>query len=258
MRAMKRVQAAIAASLAMGLALVAAPAFAAPGDPVVTIANTTFSSGNWGAGVEFTVTDIPVDAEDVTLIVGADYAQGRGTVGTMAGVQQAGGTTYTGSVIPEESPVMPDADGYPEYIAFVSYTVAGEYRSTDPIALTITEGMSVTGPKTATVAQLAAGVALQFKGFAPDETLEGDIEYFNLDANAWEPIGVFSATVGPDGSGGGTLSVTGATADDLFRVIAFGASGSVTYYVTAIADATTPATPTPTTPAKPVRVETGL
>lgn len=267
MRAMTRVKAAVAASLAMGLALVAAPAFAAPGDPVLAVTNTTFSAGSWGTGVEFTVTGVPADIDTVTLYVGSSGEMGGGEVGHLD-VTRSAGDVFTGTVIPADTPIMAGPSGYPKYFAAARYILddpATEWLDmvqSNSVELTITEGMSVTGPESATVAQLAAGVELQFKGFVPNEQLAGEILMLDVDNNTWTEIGVFQTTVGADGSGVGTLTITNAPVGAHFRVLAAGQLGEVMYYVQAVAEAPVDngnggATP-PAAPVKPVKVDTGL
>ncbi|MFD1859249.1 hypothetical protein EHW97_02375 [Aeromicrobium camelliae] len=273
-----------AGALTAGLALVATPAVAAPGDPAtLTVENSTFTAGSWGDGVDFVVTDIPAEATGVTVMLDSKGPNGGGLIAEPVEGVPAEDGTFSGNILPtQSSPVAPDASGFPRYTvsAFYTYQDAnGDTQNVDaePVNLTILPGLSVTGPAEATVAELAAGVELQFAGFQPDEQITGLIERYNPDTNAWEEIGDFSALLGPDGSGEGVLTITGASVGDTFRVSATGEDGTVYHFVNTVAEAgeqpggeqpggetpgaeqpggETPAA-TPQAPRAPERVDTG-
>ncbi|MFC5338027.1 hypothetical protein [Leucobacter denitrificans] len=243
-----------------------APAFAAPGDPLVIDSDTTtFTAGSWGSGINFTLT-LPEGVTEATVMVGSGGANGSGLIGdALEVIDEDADGTVEGTYVPpaESSPVAPDADGYPYYSLTANYTyvVDGttEYVYADDIELTILDGASVTGPARVTAAQLesAEGVAPQFAGFLPDETLNGTIEIMS-EANDWEyeTIGDFSTTVGADGAGSGALWVTGAQVGDFIRVVAAGDASTVTYYAEVIS-ADAPTTPeAPVAPTAPERIET--
>ncbi|RLV55014.1 hypothetical protein D9V41_13020 [Aeromicrobium phragmitis] len=276
MRTMTRGKAALAGALAAGLALVATPAVAAPGDPItltVEESERTYTAGSWGDGIDFEVSGIPEEATGVSVSLASWGANGGGLVGDPVDGQREADGTFSGTILPEgSSPVAPDADGFPIYEVTAYYTYEGadgevEYEYADAIQLTILEGLSVTGPAEATVAELAAGVNLQFAGFEPNENITGLITRLNPETNEWEEIGDFAATVGPNGDGEGVLTITGATAGDMFRVSAAGANGTVYHWLNAVAgDAEQPGgeepgaedpAPAPQAPRAPERVDTG-
>ncbi|WP_449278251.1 hypothetical protein [Leucobacter sp. GX24907] len=236
-----RGKAALAGLLTLGLAFTAAPAYAALGDaPSLEIDNDTFKAGSWGEGITFTVDNVPEEVDTVTISVGSMGQNGGGLVESAEITDDDGDGVFEGHLALEETtPVAPDADGYPVYSAGASYAYddeAGEtqYVFAESIDLTILEGLAVTGPEEATVAQLAEGVDLQFRGFQPDEKLTGDIEVLDPDSGEWSPVGDFAATVGGNGNGEGTLWITGATPGDQFRVSASGEEGTVHHYIRAI------------------------
>lgn len=240
MRTMTRGKVALAGALAAGMALVATPAVAAPGDAAtLTVENTTFTAGSWGEGVDFVVSDIPAEATSVTVMLGSRGENGGGLVADpIEGEPQEDGT-FSGNILPDDiTPVAPDANGYPVYEVSAYYEYPGaEPVWSEPVELTILPGLSVTGPAEATVAELAAGVQLQFAGFQPDETVTGDIMYLNPETNAWESIGDFSALIGPNGEGEGLLTITGASVGDIFRVSATGENGTVYHWINTVAEA---------------------
>lgn len=273
MRMMTRGKAALAGAMALGLTFVATPAMAAElGDePVVDITNDTFEAGSWGDGVEFTVTEVPEEADGVVLTIASMGEFGGGVVDS-ADAESEGDGTWTGTVLPDgPGPVAPDQDGYPTYTANASYTYTedGEEETVhgEAVELTIVEGASVTGPEEATVSELAVGVPLQFEGFASNDTLTGDITVWNPESGDQDVIGEFSVSLGEDGSGEGELTITGATAEDQFTVNAAGENSSVAHYITAIADSDDDddqggdddqgEDDTPQDPRKPEQVDTG-
>ncbi|OUZ08882.1 hypothetical protein BHE97_12170 [Aeromicrobium sp. PE09-221] len=274
MRIITRTAVALAGAATLGLGLVAAPATAAPAlgdEPVVELATSTFKAGSWGDGVQFTVTEVPEGVEAVELAVGSMGENGGGLVAEPVQAERQVDGSFTGTVLPDADtpPVAPDANGYPVYTASAGYEYTDEngetqYASTF-VELTITDGVSVTGPDEATVAELAAGVPLQFAGFNSNETVTGDIRYFNAETGEEESIGDFSATLGENGAGEGVLTITGASVGQQFRVVASGEEGTVSHYITVVegsdeggedGDDETPA-PAPEQPRKPERVDTG-
>ncbi|WP_375001547.1 hypothetical protein [Aeromicrobium sp. CTD01-1L150] len=78
-------------------------------------------------------------------------------------------------------------------------------------------------------------MTLQFSGFASGANLTGEIYYFNPDSGEREQIGDFSATLGADGTGEGTLTITGASPDDQFQLAVSGGESNVNHYITATA-----------------------
>lgn len=273
MRTITRAAVALAGAATLGLGLVAVPATAAPGEPTVVLANSTFKAGSWGDGVQFTVTDVREGVETVELSVGSMGENGGGLVAEPVEAERQEDGSFTGTVLPDADtpPVAPDANGFPRYTATAGYEYidenGDEQIATTSVELTITEGVSVTGPAEATVGELAAGVPLQFQGFNSNETVTGDIRYFNAETGEEESIGDFSATLGQNGAGEGVLTITGASVGHQFRVVASGEEGTVSHYITVVegsdegpgdedGDDETPA-PTPEQPRKPERVDTG-
>ncbi|WP_293787012.1 hypothetical protein [uncultured Aeromicrobium sp.] len=275
MRTLTRGKTALVGAMAAGLALVGAPALAAPGEaPTLEVANDTFRAGSWGDGVEFTITDVPEGAVDVVAELDWATANGRGLVGEPVNAERQVDGSYTGTILPEDAtPTAPDEDGFPVYTVNAYYTYLGESgeekSAIAAVELTILEGLSVTGPAEATVAQLAEGVNLRLAGFNPNETVSGDIEFYDPETNTFESIGQFTATVGPDGNGEGELTIIGASVGNQFRVTANGAEGTVHHYITAVAEpgeetpggptpgGEGPTTPAPEAPRAPERVDTG-
>ncbi|HIY66533.1 MAG TPA: hypothetical protein H9830_09680 [Candidatus Agrococcus pullicola] len=141
-----RSKAVLAGTLALGLGCIAAPAMAQEERISFDLAETTFAEGDWGNGVEFTVSfDVPetLDIHVVDLEVSVQDAEGAGLVGFTEAEEQADGT-WTGTVVPEAPPVAPDADGFPIYTAnaLFSWTdgvAAGEREPASAVELTITE-----------------------------------------------------------------------------------------------------------------------
>ncbi|MGO3146330.1 MAG: hypothetical protein ACTIJ6_01495 [Leucobacter sp.] len=267
MRLKTRGKLAAIGTLALGLTLVSAPAFAGEGEaPTLSIVSDTFAAGSWGDGVDFTVGSIPDDAIEINVYIGSMGENGGGSVAneTFLAADVVDGSV-SGNLTPDASqaPVAPNADGYPKYDVSASYTyedAAGEtkWENAESIALVITEGASVTGPETVTVSQLESsdGVELQFVGFIPNETLTGTIETWNA-TDGYVEIGTFTTTVGADGSGSGALWVTGAQVGEQIRVHAAGEESSVNYFTRVVAEPTTPTDPTePKAPTAPERVET--
>lgn len=271
MRTITRAAAMLAGAATLGLSLVAVPATAAElgDDLVVDFGNTTFKAGSWGEGVTVTVEEVPEEVETLTVSIGSMGENGGGLVDQAEVVQQEDGS-YAGTVLPSNdyAPVAPNAEGWPKYTASVGYQYEDEAGETqyvnESIDLTITEGVSVTGPEEATVAELAAGIPLQFAGFNSGEVVTGDISYFNDETGEEVSIGEFSTEpLGQDGSGEGVLTIQNAPVGEQFRVLARGEAGTVNYYVTVVeggddaGEEEPPAPEQPEQPRKPERVDTG-
>ena len=271
MRIITRAAVALAGAAPLGLGLVAVPATAAElgDDLVVDFGNTTFKAGSWGEGVTATVEEVPEEVETLTVAIGSMGENGGGLVDEAEVVQQEDGS-WVGTVRPSDEypPVAPNADGWPKYTASVGYQYEDEAGETqyvnESIELTITEGVSVTGPEEATVAELAAGIPLQFAGFNSGEVVTGDIRFFNEDTGEEESIGDFETEpLGQDGAGEGALTITGASVGQQFRVVASGEAGTVNYYVRVVEggdvpeEPPAPEQPGPEQPRKPERVDTG-
>lgn len=262
MRLKTRGKLAAVGALALGLTLVSAPAFAGEGEaPTLTLdaGSTTFAAGSWGAGVNYTVSDIPADAVEINVFIGSMGEMGGGAVEsvTIPATEVVAGSV-SGNITPpaDAAPVAPNADGYPKYSVGASYTYldgAGEtqWENAEGVDLVITEGASVTGPEEVTNGQLesAEGVALQFAGFVPNETLAAVIQTWSAD-DGYTEIGTFSVAIGADGTGVGVLRATGINDGAFLRVVAVGAESTVSYYVDVVEGAAT------VKPTAPERVET--
>ncbi|MGJ9411850.1 hypothetical protein ACHAAC_03990 [Aeromicrobium sp. CF4.19] len=279
MRNITRGALALVGAGALSLGVLAAPASADLGDPIsLAVENDTFTAGSWGEGVDFVVTDVPEEVDEITLTIGSAGRNGAGPVADPIQADEQTDGSYTGNITPprEVAPVAPDADGFPEYTATASYSyedAEGEAQFvSDSVELTIEEGLSVSGPENATVGELAEGIDLEFAGFQPDESIDGDIEFFNPETGEYDTIGDFAATLGPDGSGEGTLTIINASPGNAFRVSIDATEGTVNYYVTATEDdGTIPTDPAPSdpqagdeddedspaAPTRPERVDTG-
>lgn len=141
-----RSKAALAGALALGLGFVAAPAVAQEERISFELAETTFTEGDWGNGVEFTVSfDVPdtLDIHAVELEVSAQETDGGGLIGLTEAEEQEDGT-WTGTVLPDTLPVAPDADGYPSYSAnaLFSWTdgvASGQREPATAVELTIVQ-----------------------------------------------------------------------------------------------------------------------
>lgn len=259
MRAITRgSKAAVAAALAIGLALVGAPAFAADNPtPVVTITENTFPAGSWGNGVEANVTGVPEgEGVKVFVYVGMNGEFGGGALEEVEASKQLDGS-YDANLYPDETPVVPDAKGYPKYIVGAYYTLDGTSVNAAPIPLTITEGISVTGVGIATPEQLAAGVTVQLAGFVPNEEIFIAVVVRKAgDAYFSAVLSEVETTAGANGSSSYTFTAPGVAVGDTVLFYVENETGWVNHYVDVVAEV--PADPTPTAPVKPVKVDTGL
>lgn len=263
-----RSKAAIAAALALGLGFVATPAFAADDAPVLTVENTTFAAGNWGDGIDYTVTGIPEGIDEVSISLLSFGNNGGGIMDETTATRDSG---FSGNMYPSGSTQMPDAEGYPKYSLQASYTVPGadgtdEYFISNQVALTITEGIAVTGAHEATPAQLAAGVPLELSGYAANEPGEFDIYrvVYGGPTVEYEYISTTEFVTQADGTATISAVVPGAAIDDLFVVDIYSETGYLEHYLRVVDQVTVPPTdptePTdpaaPAAPTAPKRIET--
>lgn len=259
MRTLTRTAVAVLGSAALGLGVMAAPAVAAPGDPAtLELGQTTYSAGDWGDGVEFTVTDVPEEATGVTLAVGANGENSGGLLAEPVEATEGPDGTFTGTVVPDDEvgPIAPGEAGFPQYYATAVYTYVDEDDEEQSvptsIELTIVPDPSISGPSEATVAELREGVDLALAGYPSNATAEGVTEVRTADG--WEPIDEFEAPLDETGRGEGALTVTGVAAGAELRVVVSTSDDvSATIGITVAGGGTA----APSAPVRPTRVDTG-
>ncbi|GAB3617354.1 hypothetical protein GCM10027416_19110 [Okibacterium endophyticum] len=265
---MKRLGGGIAAvGLALGgVAISSAPAMAAPApEATIAVADTTFTAGSWGDGIEVTGEGFPADT-DVRVYLGAQGENGGGEIAGVDVTTDADGNLVA-TIVPDASnpPVSPDENGFPVYAVNYSYQDGeGEYVFGEGVELTILPGTAITGPAEVDPQALKDGVEAQIVGFGDDSTVSVSLEILDPDTNEWT---VLSTTNQPVVDGAGAVSVTASYTDGSlieagrsFRVVVTGdTSGAVAtwYFVTAGAVAPTPVDPAPVDPAPTAPVDGG-
>lgn len=228
------------------------------GQGTLTVADTTFTAGTWGAGVEVTGEGFIADME-VTVFVGASGENGGGVIAESIVTADAEGNLEA-TVVPsaDNPPVSPDENGFPKYSVGYTYIIDGEYFSGEGIPLTILPGTAITGPAEVDPQALKDGVDAQIVGFGDDTTVTVSLEVYHPDTNEWESLSTSNQPV-VDGAGIVTVSASYTDgslieAGSSFRAVVTGDTTGVVatwYFVTAgaVAPVDPPVDPAPVDPA---------
>ncbi len=238
-----------------------------PAAPVIELDQTTFPAGDWEGGFQVTGSGFDPSVPVAYFSIGASGENGGGELfGQEIAVSAEG--TIDALIEPDVPTQIPDANGWPRYSASVGQVIIeGEpWLFSNRIDLTITEGASLTAAAEATAEELAAGIPVQFAGFAADETVSylATLSRWS-EADGTQVIDEIEGTVTADAEGVGTFStaLAGAHVGDFVNISVAGeqsARVAAAWVQVAAAPAPVPEPAAPVTPAAtgPQLAETGV
>lgn len=272
MRMLTRVQAALAATVMLGAALVAVPAAAAEAaefeKPVLHLERTEFEAGFWGDGydsnaLDHSVTNVPAGTDRVFIEIGGRGLDGRRVLDEWSLDRR--NDEFSWGNVPSFSTFQPDRNGVTSYFAAAYYEVPGVGTSeatriySEEVPLTIKDGLWMVAPDTATPAELAAGIELQFKGYLPNERLNGEYYRFDPVTGEWEAMWdlEFLTELDADGTGTRALAIPNAQIGERYLVRIWSTRGAYDGWVSVDVRVVEKHPDTPTPPKKPERVDTG-
>lgn len=185
---------AAAAAVVAGGFFAAAPANAATG--TITVANTTFTAGDWGTGLDITGTGFTADAvvSVGVVVVPNGSTSPSALLGSKDVTADATGAFQLDDFVPTGALALPGPDATVQVGALSN---AGDTANTVPLTVLAPKGLttSVSTITTADLANKEVGFDIAGGGYTPGETVKISATY-----NGEVLVNTLEATAGADGS----------------------------------------------------------